>query len=1221
MRQLFLALFVLGLFTGINAQNTPVFWLPVAPDDVVLPVGSYRAFEPYTYQAYRLDYDALVKNLAQAPMEFTAKAKKPVVVLLPVGSGQLEQFALVESPVMMPKLQERHPETRTFSGYSLQTPNKRIRCSYSPSWGFKAIVLRPDKGVEYIEPLAREQNEYYMVYDRHAFPNELRLKGKTTAELPEKISVEAETPRVSLPPARPADRGSELGGPVVVKEYRFAAACTGEFSQDNGGTLQKVLDKVVDVTNKLNAIYERDLDIRLKLVDDEEKIIFLDPTTDPYTGTDVGGWLNQNPTAMGTNLGSADKYDIGHVFARYMGGPAIGVGFLGSCCTILKGRGCSSGNKPYEDDFFSVIGQEIGHQWNGGHTWANCSPINNAGYTAGSACEPGGGTTIMAYSGVCGPDNVQNGFGDLYYNVCSIIEIRSFVEIGEGATCGADITTDNTAPIVTLPYANNFFIPISTPFELTGSAVDPDGDPLTYCWEGIDVGPLAPLGSPVGSTAIFRSYPPTSIPTRTFPKMQTIISTQADKRELLPSYTRDLTFALTARDDRAGGGGVGIDTVRFKATDLAGPFAVTSPSGSFAFWNKGEYKIVTWDVANTDKAPVNCKKVNIKLSLDAGYTYPITLAANVANTGRYCIKVPEIESTTARVRVEAADNVFFDISNSNFKIQAPSIPGFTFCPSDLYDTICLPAQFSTVISTNSSLGFSEPITLTAQGLPAGVTATFLPNPVMPGSDAVLTLEVPANQPEGAFDLIISGDVNGNVDTFLTNLSVFFNDFTGLSVAGPTDGAVGQDQAPTLSWNAVANANTYEVQVADNPSFSAGAMLVAKDNIAGNSYKIPFLLEKGQVFYWRFRAKNECGAGDWLGPFVFATLVDACAVFQSNDVPKNITASQVVTVESKINVPTGGIVSDVNITTIQGNHEFFKDLEMHLISPAGTDVLLFKDKCPNFNGNFNLGFDDSKPGLFGCPPPNNGATSKPTEALNTFNGQNAGGQWLLRVKDNAISSGGKISAFALELCSSTALNPPVLVQNNILQVAPGNNGAVTPDLLKTEDANNSDDELLYTLMTTPKHGELHLNGAGTKMVVGNHFTQTDLNNGGLRYFDYGTDNTPDEFCFTVTDGEGGLIKDCFSIQLFPVKTQELARALRFLLAPNPATETVWISFGEPLHSNTRIRLFDISGRLLRSLELAAGQVAGMLNIADLPEGVYTVSADSTSGTGVRKVVVR
>ncbi|TNE63998.1 MAG: T9SS type A sorting domain-containing protein, partial [Bacteroidetes bacterium] len=1025
--------------------------------------------------------------------------------------------------------------------------------------------------------------------------------------------------RASLPDPQPAERGSELNAPVVLKKYRFAAACTGEFSQQNGGTKQAVLAKVVDVTNKLNAIYERDLDIRLELVANNDLIIFLDPATDPYTGTTTGEWLGQNPLAMVQYLGSADQYDIGHVFARYLGG-SQGVAMLGSCCTQFKGRGCSAGYPPYEDDFFSIIGQEIGHQWDALHTWNSCGGLTEP-FPDAERCEPGSGTTIMSYSGGCGGDNVKSGNADLYYNICSIVAIRTFVEIGNGSTCGTNITTDNNPPVVTIPYPNNFFIPISTPFELTGAAEDPDGDPLDYCWEGIDVGPLVPLGSAVGSSPIFRSYPPVSTPTRTFPRIQTIISNQSSITEILPTYSRDMSFALTVRDNRTGGGGVGVDTVRFKATDLAGPFVVTYPSGAFATWKQGEYVTVTWDVANTDKAPVNCRKVNIRLSLNGGSTYPVTLASNVANTGQYCIQVPnDVATPLARVRVEAADNVFFDISNSNFKIEAATEPGFTFCPAGLYDTVCLPAAYSTVISTSSSSGYSEPITLSAAGLPAGVTASFSPNPVAPGESAVMTLDFPVSQTETTFGFTLKAASGSITDSLTNTITVYFNDFTGLSMKAPADGASGLDRAPVLKWNAVVNANTYEVEVATSPSFAPGTLVATGANITTDSFKIVDLLDKGSVYYWRFRPKNECGAGDWLGPFAFATLVDVCAAFESVDVPKNITASAIVTVEAKINVPAGGVISDVNIPRIQGYHAFFKDLEMHLISPMGKDVLLFKDKCPNYNGNFNFGFDDSKPAIFTCPPPNNGTVYKPTEALSAFNGDAAGGTWTLRVKDNVISSGGALVAFDLELCSSTTLNPPMLVNNNPLQVAPGANAGIPTDLLKTEDANNSDDELVYTLMTVPQHGKLELFWTGD-MKPGDQFTQADLNNNGLRYFDFGGISGADAFCFTVTDGEGGLIKDCFTIQQFPVRTSEAVRSLVFALAPNPANETVRLMFGETLRSDTRVRVFDAAGRLLQTEQVAAGQVMAQLDIARLPEGLYAVSVENAEGSGVRKLIVR
>ena len=1217
MRQLSLLFSVLALVAQLSAQKTTNFWTPVAPDNIALPEGAYREFEPYAYQAFQLDYNAFTDYLGQAPMENTAAAKQnPLRVSIPMADGHLELFALVESPVMMPGLQARYPQMRTFSGFSLQTPGIRIRCSTMPYWGFNAIVLMPDKGVEYIQQLARAQTAYYMVYDRKNYPDELRLKVPTApAERPAD-----ETVRASLPEPRPADRGTELS-PVVLKEYRFAVTTTVLFGIDNGGNLQDVLGKVVATTNLLNAIYERDLDIRLKLVDDEDKLIFYDPANDPWTGSTNGGWLSQNPTVIATRLGGADKYDIGHVFARYIApDPAAGVGSLGSCCTQLKGRGSSSGSKPYGDDFFSIISQEIGHQWNGGHTWAHCEAAMNSGYNAGSACEPGGGTTIMSYAAVCGQvDNVINTRGDLYYNVCSIIEIRRFVELEAGSTCGTNVPTTNNAPVVTIPYPNNFFIPISTPFTLTGSAVDPDGDPLTYCWEGIDVGPLVPMGSPVGGTAIFRSYPPTNVPTRTFPRIQTVISNQPYVAELLPTYSRDLNFALTARDNKSDGGGVGIDTVRFKATDLAGPFLVTFPNGSQAVWNRGAQYVVTWDVANTNKAPVNCQKVNIRLSTDGGLTYPTLLAANVANKGRYCVTAPELTASNARVRVEAADNVFFDISNSNFKIQAPTTPEFTFCSADLFDTICLPASYSTVISTRSLVNFNDPITLSVEGLPVGSTALITPNPVQPGSDAVLAITLPANQPEGTLDYTITGTSGALTNTLTHTLSLYYNDFTGFSLAGPADGAVGQDQAPVLQWNTVTNANTYEIEVASSPSFAAGTILASAANITANSYKVPVLLEKGKAFYWRVRPKNECGTGDWAGPFVFATLVDVCGNFESSDVPKNIPGNAVNTVEVKLNVPAGGKISDLNITQIQGDHQFFKDIEMHLISPSNTDVLLFKDKCPNYNGSFNFGFDDSKAALFGCPPPKDATSYKPTGLLSDFNGQDAGGQWLLRIKDNQIGSGGSIGAFKLELCSSTVLNPPVLVNNNVMSIDPGTNKAVTPDLLKTTDANNTDDELVYTLVTIPQHGELQVNGSG-KMTPGGQFTQSQLNNSGLRYFDYATHAISDEFCFTVTDGEGGLIKDWFVIQPV-VGAHEPGRSLGFLLAPNPATETVRIAFSEPLSSDTRIRIFDMAGRMLLNQVLASGQIATVLNIANLPEGLYSVTVDNASGSGVRKVVVR
>lgn len=1205
MRQLSLLFGLLGLITSLSAQSGLNFWKPVAENLIPVAENAERKIQPLQSKTFQLDYASLKTALEKAPMEFT-NAGEPLLLTLPQADGSFRSFRIWESPVMAPELSAQYPEIRTFAGTAADGSGLRVRLGVGYN-GFHSYFFGADGRIQTVYPYAEATKEYYMAYRMEDLPNlkeELARCGVEDAF----AAVDPGQDKTVL------DRGA---APANLRKYRAAISAQAEYSLFHGGTKTSVTNAITTALNFIKFITERDFAVSLELIAKNDTLLHFDPATDPFSGALATDWFNQNPAATNARVDVSD-YDIGHVFCRVLNPPGgvyvAGIASLGGVCTNTnKARAASSLPSPIGEGYYLVVAHEMGHQVNATHTFNSCPPSEDA-RTGSTAFEPGGGSTIMSYATTCTPDIVDD--RDAYFHVASMEQARLFSTQGGGSGCGEVIQTGNNAPEVNIPLTNGFYIPISTPFALTGVGTDVDGDNLSYCWEQYDLGPITPLGQPTGEAPLFRSFPPTSNPTRTFPQMQTIINNASDPDEYLPDYNRFINFRLTVRD---GKGGAAWDNLQFRSTTQAGPFRVSYPSGSQASWVQGEYEIVTWDVANTDKAPVNCKKVNIKLSTDGGQTYPVTLAAGVANTGRYCIKVPAISTTTARVRVEAADNVFFDISNANFRIGAAQTAGFSLCPSGLFDTICLPTQFTTTISTSTALGFSDPITLSVEGLPSGATATITPNPVVPGSDAVLTLDFLPSQPEISFDLKIKAVAAGITDSVTSSLAIYQSDFSGMSLNAPADGAGGQDRAPLLLWNGLPIADRYEVQVATNPSF-APTTIVVNGESTNESYKIVQLLEKGTVYYWRFRAQNECGYSDWVGPFVFATLVDVCADFISQDVPKPITASQAVTVESKINVAAGGIISDVNVTQVKGNHAFFRDLEIYLVSPAGTVVQLHKNRCAN-NVSFNFGFDDSKSAPFSCPPPNNGETFKPDSALSKINGEDSGGDWILRVRDNTISSGGSITDFHLQLCSSTALNPPVLVNNNVLQVVPRANAAVTTDLLKTTDPNNTDDELVYTLMTVPQHGELQLNWDGTALKPGDQFTQTDLNNNRLRYFDYGTSVGNDHFCFTVTDGEGGLVKDCFTTQPFPVSANEAVRTLNFLLSPNPATETVQIAFGEAPGSDTRIRLFDASGRLMQTEVMAGGQAVARLNVANLPEGVYTLALDNAQGSGVQKLVVR
>ncbi len=1204
--------------TALSAQ-TSGFFQPVAEGSVELRGHVMkRDFFPTKYDTYRLDYAGITAVLQNAPEEFSAAARqKTCVVSIPMTDGSTEAFAVWKTAIMDPELAAQFPEIGTLAGRSLSNPARTVRIVYSGR-GFRAMVLQPDLGVAYVEPYAWGQGEYCIAYNRADLPPEDLSKygdhvpGDGTVGEPAPVDMYA-------PPAE--DRGT-LIDPVKLKVFRYAAACTGEFGEDHGGTKPLALAAVVDYTDRIDAIYERDANIRLQLIPNTQYVIFTNPGSDPYSGTTVDEWLSQNTDVLNQYC-NFNAYDIGHVYARYLGGNNnLGIGGLGVVCGNSKGGGCTSGNGngDYGDKFVNTLGQEVGHQLNGGHTWNSCSGI--AGRTGNSAFEPGSGSTIMSYAGSCGPDNVQSS-KDLYFHSGSIEEFTQFYTTGTGATCGTSITTDNNPPVVTLPYQDNFFIPIQTPFEMNGSATDPDGDTLSYVWEGIDAGPETPLGTEIANSAIFRTYPSGTATNRYFPRLSNILNNFPYNAELLPEYTRDVTLRLTARDNRPGGGGVGWADVAFKAWSAAGPFLVTSPNTVSDVWHAGEYVEVTWDVANTDVAPVNCKNVNIRLSTDGGLTYPVTLASGVPNDGSFYVLVPNILTSKARVRIDAAENVFFDLSNANFKIQQPTQPALTMGLALDAAQECLPNEFATEVFSAGSAGFNAPVSLALTGnLPPGAVATFSKPTINPGESSTLQIDMKDVSLEGIYTFNVEATAAGSPTLVRpVTLTLVSNDFSALALQSPADGATNLALVQTLHWNASPDANTYDVQFSNSPSFAT--ILASKTDAPIDSFKIPFLLEKGKAYYWRVRPRNECGIHDWTEPHFFATYPESCKVYTSNDLPKNITSNGTPTIESKITVNGGGTISDINIRQIKGYHEFFKDVEAHLISPQGTDVTLFKDKCGNFNGFFNFGLDDDAPGAFPCPPANNAQFYRPQNPLAPFYGQDNTGTWTFRVKDNVIGGGGTFEIFSLEFCATVAIDPPFLVNNNALVLTAGTNQLITPDLLLAEDGNNTHDQLIYTLVTVPQNGFLERSGFGA-LHSGDQFRQANIDAGNIRFFDYGSSAKEDGFRFTVTDGEGGFLgTPKFIIQPQGVGTHEISgnQALTFNLFPNPAGDFVWLTVDRQAQTTMLVSVFNAAGQMVKTTTLLPGAERLQINTAGLPKGMYAVRLQSESGTGVKKLVLK
>ncbi|MCB9850323.1 MAG: hypothetical protein H6817_06420 [Phycisphaerales bacterium] len=604
---------------------------------------------PEKYTAFTVDDALLDSVLAQAPMEGSvdARAAQPEIIL-PMPDGTYARFRFVESPIMAPELAAKYPDIHTYLGQGVDDPNAVVRFDITPT-GFHAQILSPN-GAVYIDPLNRGDNiahaSYYKRDNRH------------NGEIPACIVLPNPDGRIA-----PQGDGDFLRTAETLRTYRLANAATGEYTAFHGGTVALGQAAIVTAINRVTGIYEVEVGVRMVLVGNNDSVVYTDGGTDPYSNDNGSAMLSQNISNLNSVIGSGN-YDIGHVFSTGGGG----VAFLGVICTSSKGGGVTGLPSPIGDNFYvDYVAHEMGHQFGANHTFnsvtSNCGGGNRNG---GTAYEPGSGSTIMAYAGICGADNLQS-HSDPYFLHESYREIRNYITASSGSSCSVNTATGNSDP--TVDAGPDYTIPQSTPFILTAaSASDPDSDPLTYCWEERDLGAAQALtDADNGSSPLWRSWDPVTEPYRLFPRLPNLLNNNFLKGEKLPTTNRDMDFRCTVRDNRAGGGGVAFDDMTVTVSAGAGPFLVTSPNTSTDVWSGGE--TVTWDVAGTTGAPINAATVNILLSTDGGQTYPIVLAANTPNDGSQAIVAPNLPTTTARVKVEAVGNIFFDISNANFTIE------------------------------------------------------------------------------------------------------------------------------------------------------------------------------------------------------------------------------------------------------------------------------------------------------------------------------------------------------------------------------------------------------------------------------------------------------------------------------------------------------------------------------------------------------------------------
>lgn len=604
-------------------------------------------------EIYDLDLSSLKQNLSMVQQRGASNGRTNHVISFPTASGRIEAFRVVEASAMHPDLAARYPGIKSYAGQGVDDPSATIRFSLSDQKGFHGMILSGTEGLTYIDPYT-EDLETYRVYARKDIDNLVDEFQCMTDE------------EVHLPSLMNDGGGSaQRTNDKKLRKYRLAMSCTAEYGNifaGSGTDAQKkanILAQMNVTMTRVNGVYERDLAITMELVPNNDDIIYYGSTnSDPWTNE----YNSKTQQVIDAAIGDAN-YDIGHNFNTTGGGNAGCIGCV--CNSGNKGSGYTGRADPTGDPFdIDYVAHEIGHQFGGYHTQSNSSCRSGSGSTE---VEPGSGSSIMGYAGICSA-NVQSN-SDAYFNYVNIRDISANVQTGTSSTCAQEVALTNNPP--TANAGANYSIPKSTAFVLRGQGSDPDGDAITYTWEQND--PENPNSNSAPSSTrtqgpMFRSREGTTSPDRYMPQISDVVAGNLTPTwEVVPSVARSMEFALTVRDNKAGGGQTDDDLMTVTVVNVT-PFTMSAPNTAVT-WNVGQTQTVTWNVGSTASSPINCANVNILLSTDGGYTYPVTLLANTPNDGSADITVPNNVSSTCRVMVAAADNIFYDISNTNFSIE------------------------------------------------------------------------------------------------------------------------------------------------------------------------------------------------------------------------------------------------------------------------------------------------------------------------------------------------------------------------------------------------------------------------------------------------------------------------------------------------------------------------------------------------------------------------
>ncbi len=686
MKQIFTSLIMCAGILGATVSNATNFWHKENPANAPQQL---QVMHPTQFLVYTVD-DAAMKlqlwNVSSDPAE-------GIIIALPLPNGTYRDFKVWSSSLMPDELAAKYPGIKSFTGFAVDNPTVTAKLDYT-LFGFDAMIY-DGENTSFIDPYDNYSDGFYMVHYKRYETRELSARMKcevgtdhTIEPVMQKVDADLENSQKKM--AAKTTNGWTLRtyNLALCADHFYCQAATGLSSP----TIAQALSKMTISMNRINGVYNREFSVQMNFVTKEDTLIWPTNTgsvngSDPFNTIDANAsaCLTANQTQCNNRIGSAN-YNVGHVFTTGGGGlSSLGV----VCNNTQKAQSVTGSPTPTGDGYdIDYVAHEMGHEFGANHTFNNGSDGScGGGNRVGSvAYEPGSGSTIMAYAGICSPDDLSM-HSDAYFHAASLTEIVTKLNGSENACAVSTATSNKLVSLAT--FSTSYAIPYKTPFELIApTAVDSVADTLTtYCWEQYNKAGAARLVNTFVTGPIFRSYNPTTSTIRVFPKVSMVMAgtlsdagVEGAQGEKAPDTARYLTFKLTVRDILNGNGCIlfADDTIHINAVSTGSAngyagFKVTSQSTAGITYVEGTTQTVTWNVVGTNAAPVSAANVDIYMSVDGGNTWPYNLG-NFPNNGTASVTIPTVTaaSPTSRFKVKGSGNVFFNVNGHNFTVATGS---------------------------------------------------------------------------------------------------------------------------------------------------------------------------------------------------------------------------------------------------------------------------------------------------------------------------------------------------------------------------------------------------------------------------------------------------------------------------------------------------------------------------------------------------------------------